>query len=267
MSRTTRYLRELRFAWQCADGLRSGLTLGLATLAFHAGNLVRPKPSRRPRAYSVRVGSTVHDLRLRTHGGDLFVFYEVLLDRCYRLPKRLAASPPTIVDLGANVGLTSLYYAGEYPGARIVCVEPDPENAALLRHNLQRLGERGTVVEAAAASRLGPVFLSAGGGTWGRFVAEEGSGARSVEGITIPRLMELHGIDRIDLLKVDIEGSERDLFADCSSWIDAVSAIIIELHGEYSVDHFRRDLSSSGLSVLAPDGPSGEAAMVMAVRR
>lgn len=266
MGRSTRYLEELRFAWARAEGLRPRAALCLATLAFHAGNLLKRPASRTPHAYPVRLGDATRDLRLRTHGGDLFVFYEVLLDRCYRLPRAVPA-PRTIVDLGANVGLTTLFYAAEYPGARFVCVEPDPANAVLLRHNVRSLGSAAAVVEAAAAARPGPVFFRTGAGTWGGTVTEEEDATSRIEATTLPELRRLYQLDHIDLLKVDIEGSEQALFADCSEWIDAVSTIIIELHGDYSIADFTRHVSSSGLMVLEPTGPKGETAMLVAVRR
>jgi hypothetical protein len=59
------------------------------------------------------------------------------------------------------------------------------------------------------------------------------------------------------LLTVDIEGSERNVLADCSSWVDSVSAITIQLHSDYSVADFARGLSTSSLVVLDPLEASG----------
>ena len=265
MSRAARYLREMEFAWRCADDPRSRVALSLSTLAFHTGNLLHRPISAAPRGYSVRLADATRHLWLRTYGGDLFVFYEVLLDRCYRLPRSLAA-PRTIVDLGANVGLTTLFYAAEYPDSRIICVEPDPSNVALLRHNVQSLGSRATVVEAAVAARSGSVSFRVGAGSWGGFVSNDEGDTKKITATTVSEIRRLHDLEQIDLLKVDIEGSERDVFADCSEWIRAVSTIIIELHGAYSLAAFRRDLATSGLEVLEPCQMNGETAMIVASR-
>ena len=52
----------------------------------------------------------------------------------------------------------------------------------------------------------------------------------AVAAITRDRLMRDQGIDHIDILKVDIEGAEKEVFADTSAWIDRVGSIIVELH-------------------------------------
>ena len=75
-------------------------------------------------------------LSLRTKSGaDCFIFGEVFDHQYYRLP--LASPPATILDLGAHIGLTAIYFARVFPKARIACVEPHPDNVRLLRKNLQ----------------------------------------------------------------------------------------------------------------------------------
>jgi FkbM family methyltransferase len=149
---------------------------------------------------------------------------------------RSVRSPRWIVDLGANVGYSSAYFLSCFPTARVIAVEPDPDNCKLCRRNLAEYGERARVVSGAAWSTRARLVLSRGtfadGREWATqvFAGEDGEGL--VEGYDMPSLLEMTGGERIDILKVDIERSELDLFGDRStSWLRSVGNICIELHG------------------------------------
>src|SRR5262249_12045121 len=68
-------------------------------------------------------------------------------------------------------------------------------------------------------------------GHWG-FQAKENAGlvGTSVEAVTVDTLMTRYGLDFVDLLRVDIEGAEQEVFADVSRWIHKVGTIGVELH-------------------------------------
>ena len=72
-------------------------------------------------------------------------------------------------------------------------------------------------------------LIDPGAGAWG-FMTEPAGEGHTILAITVDRLMSDHGIDHIDILKVDIEGAEKEVFADTSAWIDRVDSIIVELH-------------------------------------
>jgi hypothetical protein len=70
-------------------------------------------------------------------------------------------------------------------------------------------------------------------GKWGFQTASAtaaGAGVQHVDGITVDGLMRAHGLDTIDVLKIDIEGAEKEVFTDASAWIDRVDVLMIELH-------------------------------------
>jgi hypothetical protein len=97
------------------------------TVHFHLAN--RGYISDTAGAISVRIliGDLVRHLTLRTGRiGDLFILYEVLVFNAYRVSSNLIASDKvqTIIDCGANIGLTSLYFASAYPKARIYTLRP-----------------------------------------------------------------------------------------------------------------------------------------------
>lgn len=176
-----------------------------------------------PRTIKLRGGASIS---YRCNRGDIQGIREVFLDETYRLPDW--CRPRTVIDLGANIGLTSLWYAGRYPLDHVIAVEPVPRNAALLRSNLLVNRVASTVVEAAVGPRGGRASFT---------LARESNRGQLAEGgdlevrvVTMPELIDVLGA-RVNLLKMDIEGGEQDLLTQGDlGWIDEIDAIIAEFH-------------------------------------
>jgi FkbM family methyltransferase len=134
----------------------------------------------------------------------------------------------TIVDLGANIGLTSVYLAKRYPGARLIALEPASENAALTRANLAANGVDGEVIEAAIGSHDGTArFSTDRDSNLGRV----GGDGIEVAMMTMASVLErLPAGQHIDLLKMDIEGGEEDLLDGDRAWLRRVGCIMAEFH-------------------------------------
>ena len=175
---------------------------------------------------------------IRLGGSDLRTFLHVIASDGYAFPFSLDREPTVVVDAGANTGLSALWFATKYPKAIVLSIEPSPDNFELLVENTRHLPN---VVPICAAlwSETGTVsLLDPGQGPWAYRVAESKSDARQLEvsetdvisAIDVPTLMATYGVDHIDILKIDIEGSEREVFEDAAGWIDRVHAIVIELH-------------------------------------
>lgn len=173
-----------------------------------------------------------YPVHLRGGASDLLVFDQIFVDREYRCLDGLA-DVRTIIDAGANVGYSSTYLLRRFPDARAICIEPDAGNFALLERNMAQFGDRATLVRAALWSEPGMLSFReetmADGEEWGRQVEPGETG--DVPAVSIPTLMERHGLDRIDLLKIDVEGAEEAIFSADTSWLDMVGNIVIELHG------------------------------------
>ncbi len=170
----------------------------------------------------------LHPVELRIASTDAEVFGQVLVDEDYAAVAD--GSAKLIVDCGANIGLTSAYLLSRLPQARVIAIEPFPANAEMCRRNLAPYGGRATVIEAAVWSRCTWLVLDhTEGNEWGVQVRPARAGETGmIEAIDLPSL----GLDRIDILKIDIEGSEADLFAEGTArWLPIVSNIAIELHG------------------------------------
>jgi len=175
---------------------------------------------------------------LRPGTSDIMVYCDVLVNRLYG---RYLPDPPItrVLDVGANIGMTSVFFLTRLPGCRVVAVEPDPVNAGLCRQNLAPFGPRAMVVEAAVWPEEARLALSAGhGGTWASSVVADGRG--SIEGHTMQSLLDLLG-GSADIVKVDVEGAELPIFeAADTSWIDHVRCISLEPEHAGSLAAFER---------------------------
>jgi FkbM family methyltransferase len=156
-----------------------------------------------------------------------------------------SVSPGLIVDCGANVGYASVSFLERYPNAEVIAVEPDPGNAAMARRNLAPYGDRATVVEAAVWPFSTPLRIRRGafgdGREWSFQVEECPPGELpDVAGIDLGRVFASRSVE---LLKIDIEGSEIALFSGACPWLSLVRNIAIELHDHECSEVFHRALA------------------------
>jgi FkbM family methyltransferase len=183
------------------------------------------------------------EIRYRLNRGDMQSIREVLLDEVYRFPADLG-QVRTVVDLGANIGLTSVYLASRYGAEALVAVEPVAANAELVRQNLALNGINGAVIEAAVG--VGPDVA------YFHEDAQSNTGHLSTAGtavaaVTMGSIFERLDGRSIDLLKIDIEGAEGELFSGDRSWLSGVRALMIEFHpGRVDSSQIRRDLIAAG---------------------
>jgi FkbM family methyltransferase len=197
-----------------------------------------------PKELNAHPSAIRHPVHLRLRTTDQEVYPEILLQGFYAYD--LGFSPKTIVDAGANIGMASIYFTHRYPEARVVAIEAEASNFALLAKNVRPYSSI-TPIHAALWSEDGEISVSQpdpstrAGGEYA-FFTHEGSGVK-VRAITMPTLMKEMQIRSVDLLKVDIEGAEKEVFEACN-WMNAVRCLMIELH-----DRFKPGCSEAVTSV------------------
>jgi FkbM family methyltransferase len=156
----------------------------------------------------------------------------------------LPKDPRWIIDAGAFIGDLSCYWATRFPEARIVALEPDAENARFAQENMARYGNRLTFLKKGLWSR--PCKLKVRGAEMGAHVEETDGEVYDVEGIDVPTIIRQFGIERIDILKIDIEGAEREVFAGSLEWLPLVDRILLECHGKEIEEEIVKRLSQCG---------------------
>jgi FkbM family methyltransferase len=205
-----------RLPWLYGDHLPPALAPREWTIAFR---------------YPTPIGNVRFLLR-NNAGADAFIHSEDFEHQYYRVP--LAHRPATILDLGANIGLSAVYFARQFLEAALACVEPAPDNLRLLHRNLALNCARATVMAAAVDANDRPLQLKLQSRDYEHKIVEACEhGAQptlQVDGVSVPTILQRLSWDRIGLLKVDIEGHEATLFAGDCDWLERVDAMCIEWH-------------------------------------
>jgi FkbM family methyltransferase len=168
---------------------------------------------------------------IRQNSSDWTVFQEVFSKRNYNA--KIPFTPKIIVDCGANIGLASLYFMQRFPGVKVIAIEPEENNYNQLIKNLTQYKNafpiQGGIWNRSAYLEVGDIYNM---GSWGfscQEIAEYKPGA--VRAYSIDEVMSSNNIEEIDILKLDIEGAELELFTDnYDNWLPKTKCIIIELH-------------------------------------
>jgi FkbM family methyltransferase len=195
----------------------------------------RIQPKLAGRRVTVKLPGTDVPLTIRLRSSDVNVFYEIFGNQEYEWSFRSA--PKVIVDVGGYTGMSAAFFASKYPEATIIAIEPDAENFELLKLNTASFPNV-HALRAAVWRESGTISLKDPGlGSWGLQVADAGGRTAAADGlvraVTIDEVIKEYNLERIDLLKVDVEGSEKEIFGDASAWISMVDTICIELHDRF----------------------------------
>jgi FkbM family methyltransferase len=175
------------------------------------------------------LSATVSDL------SELKVIREVFLGEEYAAPE--GQEPEVIVDLGSNAGFSVLFFKSVYPNARIIAVEPHPDTFQRLRLNTAYL-ENVHLVNAAVTDHDGEATLYSGNHSWAAALSAspDRPTATVIPTMTLQRITEELDLPKIDLLKMDIEGSEHAVLASSQEVLRHTRSVIFEYHQEHHRD-------------------------------
>lgn len=179
---------------------------------------------------------------------DLRVFRQSVLLGAYYAKLIEQKTTPLIVDAGANIGASTLWFASNFPGSHVVAIEPEKDNCELLRKNCYGLSY--DLLEGGISSHRGSGFVhDPGGGEWSYQVRPNGNGQRVPLHAAADIVADAKASGKQPFLcKIDIEGGEVELFRDNLDWVGQFAVIVIELHdwlfpGTSSSANFRRAIS------------------------
>lgn len=176
---------------------------------------------------SSRYGTSFY---LRPDTSDLYTFDQVFIQDQYKLSYPF--EPRTIVDAGANIGLSAVYFSRRFPNAQVIAVEPDKANFVQLQQNCADYPR----VEAICAgvwstdSYLKIINTEATNNSF-RVVETAPDDASAIPAICLATIMQQQNWPVIDLLKIDIEGSEKEIFStNYEVWLPRVRMLLVEVH-------------------------------------
>lgn len=189
--------------------------------------------------------NTIIKLRKRP-SSDLDVFNQVFKDLEYQpvvatfkkyFPNHKEIN---IIDAGCNIGLTSLYFSRFFDNANYICIEPDDSNFESMRYNLEK-NKVQNVIKVKGGLWSKNTFLNIvrdfrDKNDWAIRV-EETSDKTNLEAFSIDYLIKKHHFEVIDILKIDIEGSEKEVITGNSAnlyYLSITKCIAIEIHDEFN---------------------------------
>jgi FkbM family methyltransferase len=136
-----------------------------------------------------------------------------------------------IIDAGANIGASAVFFALTFPTALVIAIEPEPENFALLVKNAQGLNIR--CLQAALSAADGHAEIrDPGEGNWGFRAEPTQSAGGGIPCVTIDRIYQETCNETVFpfIVKVDIEGGEQEVFARNTAWVAQTPVLVAELH-------------------------------------
>ena len=224
-----------------------------------------------PREKSLVLPLGKNKLAVRPLSYDMYVVAEVFWEQVYAPRVVQIQNPAVVVDLGANIGAFSLWAARKWTPELIVAVEMDEENYVLFEENmrLNRLDSQVRLVKAAIWDCNERVGIRRHGFNHGMNQACSDPAGADIPAITLERLLEMTGIEKVDVLKMDIEGAEGRLFSSDNERIlaESVGCLLAELHPTRgaSVERIARLLDRIGFEVHIRPQPLRTTPMLEAV--
>jgi len=219
-----------------------------------------------------RIPGIQHPVFVRVASTDLSVLKQVLIEQHYQYA--LPTAPKVIIDAGANIGLAAIFFANRYPNAKIFSLEPEHANYLMLQKNVSFYPQIEPIQAALWWRNADLVLVDSGGGSDGFQTRDDSEATHHqlpvVAAMTVDSVMMRMGVDFIDILKIDIEGSEKEVFEHAASWIDRVGSIFVELHDHLqdgssaaftaATHRFRRETSNGEVAIcVKPQIAGGQA--------
>jgi FkbM family methyltransferase len=164
------------------------------------------------------------------HKSDIFTLSEILHEQQYRVECPIPDSP-LMLDAGANVGISVMWFLALYRGATMHAFEPEPGNFRLLEENHGR--DRNVVLNRLAVGSQTEgrsMHIGFHGANHSRVDATVGDQQEIVDVITLEQYLYQHNIERVDLMKLDVEGNELEALVGFGDRIECIQVIVGEIH-------------------------------------
>ena len=182
-----------------------------------------------------------HQVLIRAGTADASTFEKIFIWNDYNL--EFPANVKSIVDAGANIGLSAVYFADRFPSATVIAIEPEPENFRLLEHNVAPYANI-VPLRAALWGSDATLGLSNPGAPVDSFRYTQETADGAVRALSVPSILSSFGMNTVDVFKIDIEGAESDVFARLPAWVDRVGMFIVELHNPAARETFMQATAS-----------------------
>jgi FkbM family methyltransferase len=188
----------------------------------------------RKKELKIYVKERRYPIYLRNFSSDITIFGQLFINEDYKAGIELL-NPKVIIDCGANIGLSALYFTYRFPDAKIYAIEPELSNYNVLQKNIFGYSNIETYRKAIWDETTDlEIIMHTSHDSFSVKASTDHSQIEVVHGISINDFLVQHDIASIDLLKIDIEGAELPLFSRNLNWLDKTKTIILEIHERFN---------------------------------
>lgn len=168
--------------------------------------------------------------KLRPNTTDFSTYQHVFELQEYNI--NLPFVPKTIIDGGANIGMSSIFFATRFPLAQIIAIEPDPENFSLLTYNTRAFPSVQRRKEGIwSKSGFVRIIDTAADKNAFQVCWQPEIGEKAIPAISLGDIKTILGTETLDIVKLDVEGAEKAIFEEnFEEWLPYTKVLIIETH-------------------------------------
>ena len=157
----------------------------------------------------------------------LHSLHEIFLDQVYKID---LGEKPVIIDCGANIGLSLLYFKRKHPDAHVIAFEPDNTNYDLISNNIKTYGLSNVDLRKEAVWSKNEVLHFKSVNSLGSMITKEmGNDTYEVKAVRLKDILP----EKVGLLKMDIEGAEYEVIKDIEDSLCNIDNMFIEYHGSF----------------------------------
>ena len=182
--------------------------------------------------YVINSKPFANKIYLRTDQSDPYIFEQIFSEQQYNFDHPAGQDVKWIIDAGANIGLAAVFFSEKFPNAQIVSIEPNKENFELLKKNTVNYKNVHCIHAALWYQKEKLDISNKEEKSAGYMMAPNADeSADLIQSVTVNQLIEDYKMSEISILKIDIEGSEKEVFQyNTSPWLDKSKCVIAELH-------------------------------------
>jgi len=177
----------------------------------------------------LKIAEIKNPIIIRAQTSDEYTFQQIFVEKQYSF--KYTGQPATIIDAGANIGLAAIYFANRFPNSKIICLEPEQSNFELLKKNTCSYPQISIIRKGLWGSNTFLKVNDNGLDNWGFSVNEcDRHEPGAIEALSVGSIMQEFTLEQLDLIKMDVEGSEKNIMENATDWLPSCKTLVIELH-------------------------------------